>query len=277
MGEALDAAWARWTADGMSSAVLFALFSIAAVAWIASVVVVGVTAGRRWRSAYGWGLVAALPPVLVAACGAVWPASFPWWAAGGSLLGVLIAVLVVLSLSSAKVTCNVGHPLAPSWVHCPQCPPPAPPRVVPAVQPVAANSATMLPAGVAAGGAWSGGMGGMRGSPPSPALSGAGASAPAPRGPVLTRLISEAGRAGDHTVHASGALIGRNPQAEIVLDDQSASWDHARVIDRDGSPAIVDLGSSNGTFVNEERVETSLLIPGDRIHIGDTTFRVVTA
>jgi pSer/pThr/pTyr-binding forkhead associated (FHA) protein len=71
-------------------------------------------------------------------------------------------------------------------------------------------------------------------------------------------------------------VIGRNPAAEISIDDQSASWDHARVVARDGSPSVVDLGSSNGTYVNEERVETSLLIPGDRLRIGETVFKVVS-
>jgi pSer/pThr/pTyr-binding forkhead associated (FHA) protein len=92
---------------------------------------------------------------------------------------------------------------------------------------------------------------------------------------VLLRLIPDRSTGREVVIHTSGALIGRNPAAEVVVDDAAASWEHARIVERHGSASVMDLGSSNGTFVNDELVESSLLISGDRLRVGDTVFRVV--
>src|SRR6516165_9669063 len=49
-------------------------------------------------------------------------------------------------------------------------------------------------------------------------------------------------------------IIGRDPAADIVLADQTVSKKHARVINEGGMRArLIDLGSSNGTFVNDRK------------------------
>lgn len=67
-------------------------------------------------------------------------------------------------------------------------------------------------------------------------------------------------------------LLGRDPSAAAVLEgDDFVSARHAVVRIRGGSPMIADLGSTNGTYVNGERIaaETTLR-PGDTIAVGGT-------
>jgi hypothetical protein len=71
---------------------------------------------------------------------------------------------------------------------------------------------------------------------------------------------------------ASGATLGRG-DVEIRLDDPFASARHAR-ISREGHVLVIeDLGSTNGTYLNEEPLGgPQPLHPGDRIRIGDSEF-----
>jgi hypothetical protein len=70
-----------------------------------------------------------------------------------------------------------------------------------------------------------------------------------------------------------GAVLGRGEQAEIRLEDPFASSRHARVIAQGGVVVLEDLGSTNGTYLNEELlVGPSPLHQGDRVRIGDSEF-----
>jgi hypothetical protein len=65
--------------------------------------------------------------------------------------------------------------------------------------------------------------------------------------------------------------IGRAPDNTLVLRDGRASRHHARIDARRGSLVLSDLGSTNGSFVNDRRVESIALGEGDRIRIGTTS------
>jgi len=68
-------------------------------------------------------------------------------------------------------------------------------------------------------------------------------------------------------------VLGRGEQAEIRLQDPFASSRHARVYEQGNVVVIEDLGSTNGTYLNEELLETPRpLHPGDRVRIGDSEF-----
>jgi hypothetical protein len=64
--------------------------------------------------------------------------------------------------------------------------------------------------------------------------------------------------------------LGRLPENDVVLDDPGASRQHARINGTDGEYVLVDLGSTNGTLVNDEPVGERRLVDGDRITIGET-------
>ena len=65
--------------------------------------------------------------------------------------------------------------------------------------------------------------------------------------------------------------IGRAPDNGLVLRDGRASRHHARIDARRGSLVLTDLGSTNGSWVNDRRVESIALGQGDRLRIGTTT------
>lgn len=68
-------------------------------------------------------------------------------------------------------------------------------------------------------------------------------------------------------------VLGRGERAEIRLEDPFASSRHARVYEQGNIVVIEDLGSTNGTYLNEELLESARpLHPGDRVRIGDSEF-----
>ncbi len=79
----------------------------------------------------------------------------------------------------------------------------------------------------------------------------------------------------DQRVHAydlarfSRVSIGRHESNEIRLLSRAVSNFHAEILKEDGALVIQDLGSTNGTRVNGERVERSRVSPGDSIRIGN--------
>lgn len=63
--------------------------------------------------------------------------------------------------------------------------------------------------------------------------------------------------------------IGRAPENDVCIRDQSVSQRHARVVlTPAGAVFVEDLGSTNGTYVNGEKVVRHALWDGDKIHIG---------
>jgi predicted component of type VI protein secretion system len=90
------------------------------------------------------------------------------------------------------------------------------------------------------------------------------------------RLVVE--RAPGHTPGmeydiGEGAVMGRGDQAEIRLEDPFASSRHARLLRQGGVTVLEDLGSTNGTYLNEELLTgPQPLHRGDRVRIGDSEF-----
>ncbi len=101
---------------------------------------------------------------------------------------------------------------------------------------------------------------------------------PVVRAPAITLQVREPGRAA-RRVPMTGApmRIGRAPECELVLQDNRVSRRHARLAARDGVLVLTDLGSTNGTRVNGNRVTEVVLGAGDRVQIGETSLVVETA
>jgi len=109
------------------------------------------------------------------------------------------------------------------------------------------------------------------------------AAAPAPSsaggagGPATGSLVVHPPEGGKpRAVRLDGNLtVGRAPECELRIDDTYASQQHARVFARNGSWFVEDLGSTNGTFVNEQRLAApAQLAPGDRIRVGTTVLEL---
>lgn len=67
--------------------------------------------------------------------------------------------------------------------------------------------------------------------------------------------------------------VGRDESCEICLNEDSISRRHASIESRRGQFFLKDLGSTNGTFQNEQRIEEVALQPGDRIRFGNQIFK----
>ena len=92
------------------------------------------------------------------------------------------------------------------------------------------------------------------------------------------KLVITEGRDTGRGFQVSGTLsIGRDADAGILIDDDEASRRHA-VVTRDGDGVVVqDLDSTNGTWVNEERVASERRVRvGDRLRVGATVLELRT-
>ena len=64
--------------------------------------------------------------------------------------------------------------------------------------------------------------------------------------------------------------IGRSPESDIVLDYPMISWEHARIVERNGQYILQDLNSRNGTAINEiqNRITEAVILPEDDVYLG---------
>lgn len=68
---------------------------------------------------------------------------------------------------------------------------------------------------------------------------------------------------------AGKTTIGRHPHNDVVMGHQAVSARHAAVTSIDGAATLEDLNSSNGTFVNGQRITRTVLSDGDRVTIAN--------
>jgi diguanylate cyclase (GGDEF)-like protein len=71
-------------------------------------------------------------------------------------------------------------------------------------------------------------------------------------------------------------IIGRSSKSDIQVDQESVSRNHAKVINTGKSIILRDLGSTNGTYVNDELIDEYVLRDGDFIKIGRTIFKFLS-
>jgi membrane fusion protein (multidrug efflux system) len=69
-------------------------------------------------------------------------------------------------------------------------------------------------------------------------------------------------------------IIGRSPEADVQLNDKKSSLRHAQISSRGGAFFLRDLGSSNGTFVNGQRIEEAEVRNGDTFTVGATPITI---
>jgi hypothetical protein len=124
-----------------------------------------------------------------------------------------------------------------------------------------------------------------RATPPTPAPAGLAAvrqpvrqDAGPPRDAGLPRtLVVTQGSLKGTTISLGQApiLIGRAPECTLVLEDDYASGRHARLSLQQGTWMVEDLGSTNGTFLGRDRVQTPTPVsPGAPVRIGRTVLEL---
>jgi pSer/pThr/pTyr-binding forkhead associated (FHA) protein len=92
------------------------------------------------------------------------------------------------------------------------------------------------------------------------------------------RFISGKYQGGEYPLaEGQEIVIGRSSELDMVLVEEMVSRKHARIALSEGTISIEDLGSTNGTFVNGEKVQQGTLREGDRVLIGTNILKVVTA
>ncbi|WP_223643909.1 DUF4388 domain-containing protein [Corallococcus sp. EGB] len=90
------------------------------------------------------------------------------------------------------------------------------------------------------------------------------------------KFISGKYQGGEFPLKANKQIVvGRSSELDMVLVEDMVSRKHAKILFSDGAITIEDLGSTNGTFVNGEKVKQAKLKEGDRILIGTSILKLV--
>ncbi len=96
--------------------------------------------------------------------------------------------------------------------------------------------------------------------------------------PLALRFISGKYQGGEFPLPDEGEIvIGRSSELDMVLVEDMVSRRHAKIFVEGGDIFLEDLGSTNGSFVNGEKVVRTKLAEGDRILIGTSIIKVVAS
>jgi FHA domain/Domain of unknown function (DUF4388) len=103
--------------------------------------------------------------------------------------------------------------------------------------------------------------------------------APGPAaGPYALRFLAGRYQGGSLPVEIGRSVtVGRAAGCDLILEEELTSRRHAALLWEGEVPVIEDLGSTNGTFVNGERIQRRRLTEGDRILIGGNILKLVSA
>ncbi len=88
-------------------------------------------------------------------------------------------------------------------------------------------------------------------------------------------IVKQGGQSREVALAKETLSIGRTPENDIEIKDSLISRRHTSVVRKGDRFIVYDLGSSNGTFVNRERIESKPLENGDVIRVGDTELHYV--
>jgi hypothetical protein len=88
-----------------------------------------------------------------------------------------------------------------------------------------------------------------------------------PAGPSV--LLSLQGRTMPFVITQNETTIGRHDSNDIPISEQTVTGKHAKIVFENGILTLVDLGSTNGTFVNGVRIRSQELKSGDRFRLGN--------
>jgi pSer/pThr/pTyr-binding forkhead associated (FHA) protein len=102
---------------------------------------------------------------------------------------------------------------------------------------------------------------------------------PGPRGVHgwSATLVEVAGGAegNEYPIESERIVVGRGPGVDLAFSDEEMSAKHAAFEHSRGGLIVTDLGSTNGTRINGQRITTRALSHGDRIDLGGHTFHLL--
>jgi serine protease Do len=85
---------------------------------------------------------------------------------------------------------------------------------------------------------------------------------------ILTVLV-KGEELGTFNITSAPTIIGRDPQtATVLIKNEIVSKNHLKIIPKANQFFLVDLGSTNGTYVNGEKISETLVTPGDMVQLG---------
>lgn len=74
-------------------------------------------------------------------------------------------------------------------------------------------------------------------------------------------------------IESDQIVLGRDETCDVIVDEHTASRRHAKIVRKGEHWMVVDLGSTNGTFVNEKKVQILKLSSGDCVRVGRWTYK----
>ena len=88
-------------------------------------------------------------------------------------------------------------------------------------------------------------------------------------------VVRSDGQTGTAITVSDSVVLGRSPEADVLLDDPYASMFHLRLTMDGDTMTLADLGTTNGTYVNGRRVTNPVVLnPGDSVQVGKTIMEV---
>jgi len=79
----------------------------------------------------------------------------------------------------------------------------------------------------------------------------------------------------DYPITSVPVTLGRDTLSGISFPDPKMSRQHAALVQEGSEFVLKDLGSTNGTFLNDKRIKQAVLMKGDRIRLGGTVFEFI--
>jgi pSer/pThr/pTyr-binding forkhead associated (FHA) protein len=97
-----------------------------------------------------------------------------------------------------------------------------------------------------------------------------------PRGEPRVLVVTQGIQTGQSAALADGVImIGRGADCQIILDDDYVSTRHARVVSGENGVYVEDMGSTNGSYVNGQRITAPTTITmSDTVRIGKTILKL---
>lgn len=79
-----------------------------------------------------------------------------------------------------------------------------------------------------------------------------------------------------YRLNVQSLVIGRSSKCDVQVDQESLSRNHARIVNTGKSWVIRDLGTTNGTYVNDQPIDEHVLSHGDLVKVGRTIFKFLS-